>query len=77
VDDGREDYKIETHYVSIYMDDEDATKIAKREVEASACEAKQDHINAKGLHSNVDGSNDGESHCDETHVDDDCKLIRN
>jgi len=46
VDDGCENHKIETHYTSMHVDEEDATKIAKREVEAFVCEAEQEHINA-------------------------------
>jgi len=37
VDDGRENYKSETHNVYMHMDGEDATNITEREVEASAC----------------------------------------
>lgn len=43
------------------------------------CEVEQEHINARGLHCNVDGANNGESHCDKTHVDDyykeRCELV--
>jgi len=49
------------------MDEEDATKIAKGEVEASLYEVEQDNIHIKG-------EDDGESHCDKTHVDDDYKV---
>jgi len=31
VDDNFQDHKIETHYASMHMDEEDATKIVKRE----------------------------------------------
>jgi len=48
--------------------------IAKREVKAFLCEIEQEHINNQGLHYNVDYADDGESHCDETHVDDHCKV---
>ena len=34
LDDGCQDHKIETHYASIHMDEEDVAKIAEREVEA-------------------------------------------
>lgn len=71
---GCQDHKIETHYASMQKDEEDATKIAKREVEASVCEVEQEHINTQRLHCNVDGADHGESQCDETHVDDDYKV---
>ena len=74
MDDGCQDHKIETHHASMHMDEEDATKIAKREVEVSMCEVEKEHINSEGIHCNVDDVDDGESHCDETHVDDDCKV---
>ena len=75
VDDGCQGHKIKTHYASIHMDEEDATKIAEREEGASVCEAEQEHINAQGIHCSVDDADDYESPCDETHVDDDCKII--
>jgi len=75
VDDCRQDHKIETHYASMHMDKEDATKIAEREAVTSVCEAEKEQINAQGLHCNVDDTNDDESHSDETHVDDHCKVI--
>ena len=71
VHDGCQNHKIETRYESIHMEEEDATKIAEREVAASVCETEQEHINAQRFHCNVDGANVGVSHCDETHVDDD------
>lgn len=59
----------------MHMDEENAAKIAEREVEASMCETKKEQINAQGLHCNVDDTDDSESHYDGTHVDDDCKVI--
>lgn len=40
-------------------------------------EPKKEHINAQEIHCNMDGEDDGESHCDETHVDDDYKVSVN
>ena len=74
VDDSCQGHKIETHYTSMHMDEEYAAKIAETEFEASVCETKQEHINAQGLHCNVDDT-DGESLCGETHVNYDCKVI--
>lgn len=54
----------ETNYENMHMDEEDATKTAEIEVEDFVCETKQDNINAQGLHCNVDGVDDGESHCE-------------
>ena len=71
VDDGGQDHKIETHYASMHMDEEDATNIAEREAVACVCKTEQEKIYAQGLHCNVHDTDDGESHCDETHVDDD------
>ena len=39
----------------MHMDEEDATQIAKRIVEAFVCETKQKNIN-------MDGADDGETH---------------
>jgi len=74
VDDGCQDHTIETHYVSMHMDEDDATKTAEREAVASVCETEQEKINARELHCNVNDADDDESHCDETYVDDDCKV---
>lgn len=49
------------------MDEENAAKIVEREANAFVCEEEQEHID-------MDGAGDGESHCDETHVDDDYKV---
>lgn len=49
------------------MDEEDAKNITKREVEAFVCEVEWEHIH-------VDCKDDGESHCDKSHVDDDYKV---
>ena len=40
VDDGCQGHKIKTHYANMHMDEEDATKIAKREDGPFICEAK-------------------------------------
>lgn len=74
VDDGREDYKSETHDVDMHMDEEDVTKIVEREVEASMCEIEQEHVNSQTLHCDVDVVDNGESHYEKTCVDDDCKV---
>ena len=50
VEDGREDYKIETHYASMHIYEEVSTGIEKREVEVSVGETEQEHINAQALH---------------------------
>ena len=57
------------------MDEEDATRTEEREVEASVCETEKEEIDAQGFNCNVDDTNDGESYCDETRVDDNCKVI--
>jgi len=75
LDDDFRAHRIETHYASMHMDEEDTTKIAEREAKTSICEREQENINAQGLHCNVDDVDDGQSHCDETHVDDDYKVI--
>lgn len=49
-------------------------KIVERETESFVCEAEKEHKIAQGIHCNVDGANDGESHYDETYVDDDNKV---
>lgn len=74
MDDGREDHKIETHNASMHMDEENVTNIGEKEAEASVYETEQDHINVQGIHCNVDGEYEGESHYDETRVDDNCKV---
>ena len=42
------------------MDEEYATKIAEREVEAFLWETEQENINSQGPHSNMDGADDGD-----------------
>jgi len=49
---------METHYASMHMDEEDATRIEEREVEASLCETEQEKINVQGFHCNVDDLDD-------------------
>jgi len=49
VDDGHEDYKSETHYAYMHMD-EDVAKILGREVEAFVYEVEKEHINSHELH---------------------------
>ena len=46
----------ETHYANMHMDEENATEIAKRKVEASVCETEQEHINTQTLHCNMNGA---------------------
>jgi len=75
VDDSCQNHKIETHYASMHMDEEDTTKIVEREAGAFVCETEQEQINALGLHYNMDDIDGVESHCDQTHVDEDCKVI--
>ena len=74
MDDGHEDYKSETHYANMHMDEEDVVNIAEREVESPVYETEQQHINSRGLHCNMDGSDDGESHYEKTNVDNCCKV---
>ena len=58
----------------MHMDDIDRKKIVEWEVEASTCEVEQWHIDAQEPPCNMDGEYDGESHCDDTHVDGDYKV---
>ena len=44
VDDDCQDHKIETHYARMNVDEEYATKIAKREAKAFACEIEQEKM---------------------------------
>lgn len=58
----------------MHMDEEDIETIPELEVEAFTCEVQQENIDAREPHYNMDGEDDGESHCDETHVDGGCKV---
>lgn len=40
VDEGHEDFKCETHYADVHMDEEDRANIIGREVETFACEVE-------------------------------------
>jgi len=42
------------------MDEEYATMIAERKVEAFVWETEQENINAQGPHCNMDGADDGD-----------------
>ena len=53
----------------MHMDEEYATEIAERKVEAFVCETEQDHINAQAFHCNMDGADDGETHYASMHMD--------